>query len=149
MKRLGDILIDSGFLSQAELQEALEAQRTAGSKKRLGEIIVEKGLLTELDILRAISSQYELPIIDLQHLRQIPHQEKQHDAHDGQKQRFPGPEPADDPKDDPRRRAQQGKHIRAAAMHCLIPFRIISPPSEPHRSFAPLPVSFVLFPLSS
>ncbi len=66
MKRLGDILIDSGFLSQAELQEALEAQRTSATKKRLGEIIVEKGLLTELDILRAISSQYDLPIIDLQ-----------------------------------------------------------------------------------
>ena len=66
MKRLGDILIDSGFLSQAELQEALEAQRSSPIKKRLGEIIVEKGLLTELDILRAISSQYELPIIDLQ-----------------------------------------------------------------------------------
>ena len=66
MKRLGDILIDSGFLSQAELQEALEAQRADTSKKRLGEIIVEKGLLTELDILRAISSQYDLPIIDLQ-----------------------------------------------------------------------------------
>ena len=66
MKRLGDILIDSGFLSQAELQEALEAQRADSSKKRLGEIIVEKGLLTELDILRAISSQYDLPIIDLQ-----------------------------------------------------------------------------------
>jgi type IV pilus assembly protein PilB len=66
MKRLGDILIDSGFLSQAELQEALEAQRADTNKKRLGEIIVEKGLLTELDILRAISSQYDLPIIDLQ-----------------------------------------------------------------------------------
>ena len=66
MKRLGDILIDSGFLSQAELQEALEAQRNDSTKKRLGEIIVEKGLLTELDILRAISSQYDLPIIDLQ-----------------------------------------------------------------------------------
>ena len=66
MKRLGDILIDSGFLSQAELQEALEAQRSSPSKKRLGEIIVEKGLLTELDILRAISQQYEIPIIDLQ-----------------------------------------------------------------------------------
>ena len=66
MKRLGDILIDSGFLSQAELQEALEAQRADTKKKRLGEIIVEKGLLTELDILRAISQQYDLPIIDLQ-----------------------------------------------------------------------------------
>ncbi|HOO61747.1 MAG TPA: GspE/PulE family protein [Bacillota bacterium] len=64
MKRLGDILIDSGFLTAAELAEALSAQQ--GTKKRLGEIIVEKGLLSELDILRAISSQYDMPIIDLQ-----------------------------------------------------------------------------------
>lgn len=66
MKRLGDILIDSGFLTAAELAEALSAQQ--GSNKRLGEIIVEMGLLTELDILRAVSSQYDIPIIDLQNV---------------------------------------------------------------------------------
>jgi type IV pilus assembly protein PilB len=66
MKRLGDILIDSGFLTAAELAEALSAQQ--GTKKKLGEIIVDMGLLTELDILRAISSQYDIPIIDLQNV---------------------------------------------------------------------------------
>jgi len=66
MKRLGDILIDSGFLTAAELAEALSAQQ--GSKKKLGEVIVDMGLLTELDILRAISSQYDIPIIDLQNV---------------------------------------------------------------------------------
>ena len=66
MKRLGDILIDSGFLTAAELAEALSAQQ--GTDKRLGEIIVEMGLLSELDILRAISSQYDIPIIDLQNV---------------------------------------------------------------------------------
>jgi len=66
MKRLGDILIDSGFLTAAELAEALSAQQV--SKKKLGEVIVDMGLLTELDILRAISSQYDTPIIDLQNV---------------------------------------------------------------------------------
>jgi len=66
MKRLGDILIDSGFLTAAELAEALSAQQ--GTQKKLGEIIVEMGLLSELDILRAISSQYDIPIIDLQNV---------------------------------------------------------------------------------
>ncbi len=66
MKRLGDILIDSGFLTAAELAEALSAQQ--GTDKRLGEVIVEMGLLSELDILRAISSQYDIPIIDLQNV---------------------------------------------------------------------------------
>lgn len=66
MKRLGDILIDSGFLTAAELAEALSAQQ--GTDKRLGEVIVSMGLLSELDILRAISSQYDIPIIDLQNV---------------------------------------------------------------------------------
>lgn len=66
MKRLGDILLDSGFLTTAELAEALSSQQ--GSKKKLGEVIVDMGLLTELDILRAISSQYDTPIIDLQNV---------------------------------------------------------------------------------
>lgn len=66
MKRLGDILIDSGFLTAAELAEALSAQQ--GTNKKLGEVIVEMGLLSELDILRAISSQYDIPIIDLQNV---------------------------------------------------------------------------------
>lgn len=66
MKRLGDILIDSGFLTAAELAEALSAQQ--GTTKKLGEVIVEMGLLSDLDILRAISSQYDIPIIDLQNV---------------------------------------------------------------------------------
>ena len=63
MKRLGDILIESGFLTAAELAEALSVQKESG--KRLGEVITEMGLMTEFDILRAVSSQYNYPIIDL------------------------------------------------------------------------------------
>ncbi len=63
MKRLGDILIESGFLTAAELAEALSVQKESG--KRLGEVITEMGLMTEFDILRAVSSQYDYPIIDL------------------------------------------------------------------------------------
>ncbi len=63
MKRLGDILVESGFLNASELAEALTVQKETG--KRLGEVIVESGLMTEFDILRAVSSQYNYPIIDL------------------------------------------------------------------------------------
>ena len=63
VKRLGDILIESGFLTAAELAEALSVQKESG--KRLGEVITEMGLMTEFDILRAVSSQYDYPIIDL------------------------------------------------------------------------------------
>ena len=63
MKRLGDILIDSGFLTAAELAEALSNQKESG--KRLGEVIIDMGLMSEFDVLRAVSSQYNYPIIDL------------------------------------------------------------------------------------
>lgn len=63
MKRLGDILIESGFLTAAELAEALSKQKDSG--KRLGEVITEMGLMSEFDVLRAVSSQYNYPIIDL------------------------------------------------------------------------------------
>ncbi|SDX75893.1 type IV pilus assembly protein PilB [Ruminococcaceae bacterium YAD3003] len=63
MKRLGDILVESGFLNATELAEVLSTQKETG--KRLGEVIVESGLMSEFDILRAVSSQYNYPIIDL------------------------------------------------------------------------------------
>ena len=63
MKRLGDILVESGFLNATELAEVLGIQKETG--KRLGEVIVENGLMSEFDILRAVSSQYDYPIIDL------------------------------------------------------------------------------------
>ena len=63
MKRLGDILVESGFLNATELAEVLSIQKETG--KRLGEVIVESGLMSEFDILRAVSSQYNYPIIDL------------------------------------------------------------------------------------
>ncbi len=63
MKRLGDILVESGFLNATELAEVLGVQKETG--KRLGEVIVESGLMSEFDILRAVSSQYNYPIIDL------------------------------------------------------------------------------------
>ncbi len=70
MKRLGDILIESGFLTAAELAEALSEQKDTG--KRLGEVITEMGLMSEFDVLRAVSSQYNYPIIDLSNIEVDP-----------------------------------------------------------------------------
>ena len=70
MKRLGDILVDSGFISMTDLSEALSVQKESG--KRLGEVIVEMGLMSEFDILRAVSSQYNFPIIDLNNIEVDP-----------------------------------------------------------------------------
>ena len=48
MKRLGDILVESGFLNATELAEVLGVQKETG--KRLGEVIVESGRTDEIEV---------------------------------------------------------------------------------------------------
>lgn len=58
---LGDILIQAGLLTQSQLQQALETQKSTGL--RLGEILVSLGLLTETDVARAVAMQLSIPFL--------------------------------------------------------------------------------------
>ena len=44
-KRIGELLVEGGILSQSQLEQALFAQRKDGRK--LGQLLVELGLVTE------------------------------------------------------------------------------------------------------
>lgn len=63
-KKIGDMLIDQGLITDAQLKEALEEQRITGEK--LGEIIVNKGWLTHEEFDRALSVQTGITTFDLQ-----------------------------------------------------------------------------------
>ena len=64
--RLGDVLVDVGVLTTAELDEALTAQRaTEGSRRRLGQVLVDLGLATERQIAEALAQQLGLGWVDL------------------------------------------------------------------------------------
>lgn len=54
-KKLGEILVDMGMVTQGQVEEALKEQ-SAGNKKRIGEILVEKGL-AEKEVRRALLVQ--------------------------------------------------------------------------------------------
>ena len=54
-KKLGNILVESGKLSEFQLMLALDKQRD--TKKRLGEIIIEEGWLTEEEIFDVLQVQ--------------------------------------------------------------------------------------------
>ena len=62
-KRLGDILIEAGGLSQTQLERALAAQKEQGG--RLGKVLVSLGILREEDILIALEKQLGYARIDL------------------------------------------------------------------------------------
>ncbi|HEX7187819.1 MAG TPA: GspE/PulE family protein [Actinomycetes bacterium] len=64
--RLGDVLVTAGVLTDAELVEALDAQRSIiGSRRRLGHVLVDLGLATEQQIADALGDQLGLDVVDL------------------------------------------------------------------------------------
>ncbi len=65
--KLGQILIQSGSLTEGQLQEALEKQK--GSHRRLGEILLENGYVSEMEMIRSLEQQMSIPYIDLAYVK--------------------------------------------------------------------------------
>ncbi len=64
--RLGDLLVETGNITQEQLERALAKQKERNMK--LGEILVDEGIITEDDIAVALSSQLNIEIVDLQNI---------------------------------------------------------------------------------
>ena len=62
-KKLGDILVEMGLVTEEQLAKALSAQ--APGSKRLGDWLVANTRLTEADLLKALSRQTGIPCISL------------------------------------------------------------------------------------
>ena len=62
--RLGELLVNSGVLSNEQLQQALDNPARQG--KKLGEFLVDEGIVSEDDLAKALSRQLDLDMIDLQ-----------------------------------------------------------------------------------
>ena len=62
-KRLGEILLDEGLITEDQLNAAIEAQKKSGGL--LGEILVEMGAISERDIARAIVLQNAWPYLSV------------------------------------------------------------------------------------
>lgn len=69
-RRLGEMLVSSGLISNLQLSIALAAQQT--SNKRLGEIVVERGFCTEDQIAQCLAEQYGYNHADLATLQVNP-----------------------------------------------------------------------------
>lgn len=61
--RLGDVLVQSGVISEEQLTKALEAQK--GSGRKLGETLVDEGMVSEEGICTALSNQLGIDVVDL------------------------------------------------------------------------------------
>lgn len=61
MKKIGEILIAAGKVSERDIERALLAQREMG--EMLGQVLVKLGLVSELDMAQALSEQLSIPLL--------------------------------------------------------------------------------------
>ena len=64
-RRLGDLLVEKGYLSQEDLQSALERQRQGRRNKLLGEILVGLEYCSEDQIVECLAAEYGVPYAKL------------------------------------------------------------------------------------
>lgn len=62
-RRIGDLLVESGVISQEQLQQALEQQREL--KMKLGDVLVSKGYITQQQFIEALEFQIGIPHVQI------------------------------------------------------------------------------------
>ncbi|MBW4081634.1 GspE/PulE family protein [Paenibacillus sp. S150] len=62
-KRLGDLLVENGIISQEQLEEALVEQRR--SKRKLGDLLITQGYITEQQLIEVLEFQLGIPHVSL------------------------------------------------------------------------------------
>lgn len=63
-KKIGELLLERGIISQEQLDEALKVQKE--SKKLLGEVLVDLGYATEEEVMVCLTTQYGVPYLPLE-----------------------------------------------------------------------------------
>ena len=63
--KIGQILINSGDITEEQLDEVLMKQRNSDTKKRIADILIEDKIVTEQQVCRALEKQLFMPYVDL------------------------------------------------------------------------------------
>ncbi len=61
--RLGDVLVQQRLISQEQLQQTLDLQRTTG--KKMGRLLIETGIITEELLANGLARQLRIPFVNL------------------------------------------------------------------------------------
>ena len=68
-KRLGDLLVDAGVITQDQLMQALQIQKTEKKGDRLGVVLIDLGMTDENQIMDALKKQLKIQSVDLSTIR--------------------------------------------------------------------------------
>lgn len=62
-KRIGEILVEKGLITQAQLHDALVEQKV--SDGFLGAILINRGWITKHQLIEGLAEQFDTPLIDI------------------------------------------------------------------------------------
>ena len=62
-KRIGEILIERKLITEAQLKDALQEQKTSGGF--LGHIMVSRGWITKTELSEALAEQFGIPLVEI------------------------------------------------------------------------------------
>lgn len=63
--RLGEVLLDAGFITKEQLSQALALQEVIGDKRRLGEVMIDSNIITEEQMLSALSKRLDIKYVSI------------------------------------------------------------------------------------
>ncbi|MDR1736653.1 MAG: Flp pilus assembly complex ATPase component TadA [Oscillospiraceae bacterium] len=63
--RLGEVLIDAGYITGEQLNQALALQKSSPEKKRLGEVLVDSGIITETRLNSALARRLNIKYVSV------------------------------------------------------------------------------------
>jgi len=65
-KLLGEILIEQGIISEEQLEEGLQIQKSDPTRRRIGEILIDLGYLNDAELANALGKQLGIRVLDLE-----------------------------------------------------------------------------------
>lgn len=68
-KRLGELLVGEGVITDEQIEEALKEQKKNNNGRKLGDVLIDMGYITEEQMLQALQHQLGYEIIDLATVR--------------------------------------------------------------------------------
>jgi hypothetical protein len=64
-KKIGELLVQAGVVTEAQVRTALGQKRTYGKGQRLGSVMVSMGMITPKQLARALAEQFDMPFVEL------------------------------------------------------------------------------------
>jgi hypothetical protein len=64
-KKIGELLVESGYVTEAQVRTALGQKRSYGRGHRLGSVMVSMGMITPKQLARALATQFDMPFVEL------------------------------------------------------------------------------------